>query len=165
MGAALGIASLGLGIKGIVDAGNESDAINARGQYQQKIFNENADQMDKQAGEAVRLGDEEAARYSTGVRSIVGKQQSSYAAQGVDVGTGVARDVSQETTAKGIQDMLTIKDNAWRTSFGFKQEAQNLRKQGNLARMGATSAASSTLATGGLNFVNSLGSGYKYFKG
>ncbi len=165
IGIGLGVLQAGMGVKGLIDAGNEAGAITARGEYQQRIFNENADQMDRQAGEAQRLGEEQATRYSTQVRTLTGKQQSSYAGQGVDVGTGVSRDVAQETAAKGVQDLLTIRDNAWRTAFGYKQEANNLRNQGRLAKMGAVSAASSTLATGGLNFVNSLGKSYSYFDG
>lgn len=164
MAAALGIAQVGLGLFGLSNANNEADALKARGEYQQKIFNDNADQLDRQAGEVERVGEEDAAAYVGAGRAVVGKQQASYAGQGVDVGTGVARDVSAETTAKSIQDMLTIRSNAWRTSFGLRQEGNNLRKQGAFARMGGNAAAGSTLATGGLNFVNNLGGAYKYFK-
>lgn len=154
------ILNVGVGLAQLLGSGNEAEAERQQGLYQQKIFNENADQLEKQADEVTRIGAEDATRYGEGVRSLVGKQASSYAAQGVDVATGSAADVQRETSARGMQDIITIKDNAWREAFGFKQQARNERQQGVLAAKGGNARASSTLATGGLNFAGSLAKGF-----
>jgi hypothetical protein len=153
--AAIGGLQLGLGILQMDQASKQAKAERELGKYQQQIFNINADNAEKEAQTVISQGEQQATRYMDSARSVGGKQDSAYAAQGVDVSTGVARDVKSDTVQTAMRDVLQIKDNAWRASWGLKQEAADLRRQGRFAAMGGKAKADATLATGGLNFVNS----------
>lgn len=163
--AILGAGQIGLGVLGMDQASKQAKAERERGKFQQQIFNLNADAVEAQAGEVMQQGDQQAARYADSARSVTGKQSAAYAGQGVDVASGVTKNVQAETVQTAVRDMLTIKDNAWRQSWGMKQEASNLRRQGRLAAMGGNASANSTLVTGGLNFANSIISAGKTYAG
>lgn len=94
----------------------------------------NAQVAELQAADAITRGQEEAQRFGARVRGTIGSQRAGYAASNIDVNFGTAADVQADSARLGELDMLTIQGNAAREAWGFKMQAEDLRRRGTLAR-------------------------------
>lgn len=144
------IAGIGMAIASLVGGVAESEAQADQGRYQEHMFNVNAKLAEDQAADAVKRGDQEANQVAQKVKQVRGSQRVAYAAQGIDVNSGVAAEVQADTEALGAIDMVKIREGAWREAWGYKVEAINSRSKGQFARQAGDAAARTTLLTGGL---------------
>lgn len=122
-------------------------------------FNEKMSEM--QSDQALAQGESDAARYQGEVKKVVGKQRSSYAAQGVDVDSGTAAAVQDETSNLAQVDVMTIKSNAWREAWGHRVEGLNASLQGAFQMSAVRNQGTASLLSGGLG---ALGYGAKFAK-
>jgi hypothetical protein len=111
------------------------------GEQQREVADSQADLADYnaavatlQAEDAIARGAEDENRFRSGVRGIIGAQRAATAAGNVDVGFGSALDVQADAAFLGELDALTIRTNAAREAWGFKVEAEDLRRRGQIAR-------------------------------
>jgi len=141
----------------IVGAVTESNAQREQAKYQKHQYEVNAKLAEDQGAEAIKLGDQEASQLGKKTEQLRGSQRAAYAAQGIDVNSGVAAEVQADTVALGAADVLKIKDNAWKTAWGYKQEAASSRSKGEFARVAGENAANNTLLTGGLKALGKAG--------
>jgi len=126
----------------------------------------NARFAEVRATEIIEQGDEDAREYQKKVKQTVGSQRAALAAQGIEVETGTALELQLETAEQGALDVETIKNNAWRQSFGYEQEAVSQRFQAAMTRTAgrfqktqSQAAARQTLVAGGLQAAGSFTSG------
>jgi hypothetical protein len=129
----------------------QGQAIEAQGDYAKKVSDGNAKLIELRAEDEIIRGEADAVAYKKKVRKLRGSQRAAYGASGVDVNTGSAMLVQQETEEQGALDALTIKNNAWKRAWGLKQEASNERFSGELGVIAARSQANNTYATAGLD--------------
>ena len=94
----------------------------------------NASVADLQASDAIARGTEAENRFRAGVRGIIGSQRATIASGNVDVGFGSALDVQGDAAKLGELDALTIRTNAAREAWGYKVQAEDLRRQGAISR-------------------------------
>jgi hypothetical protein len=134
----------------------QSGAEKAQGRYQQEMFNINAQFAELQGRDAIRRGDIEASHIKTGVKKTIGAQRAALAAQGVEIDTGSALEIQEDTRALGEMDAITVRNNAWREAWGYKVEAMNSRGQGKVAMQAAKFNSQQTLAAGGLKAVGQI---------
>ncbi len=113
----------------------QASAYEAQASFSESQADINARFAELEAEAALVQGDKDAAEYSKKVRSIVGSQRAALAAQGIDVDSGTALEIQLETAAQGAMDAQTIKNNAWRQSFGLTQESVASRVQGQFDRI------------------------------
>lgn len=158
IGAALGVGGTLMG------AYANARALEAQGYAQRQAFEMNAKFAEFNAKQALERGDEAAKAYKDHVNKTIGTQRASYAAQGVDVNSGSAMEVQKQTAELGAQDVLTIKNNAWREAWGMRVEAGNSRIQAQYAESTANATARATLLTGGLQAGAQGASGYSKYK-
>jgi hypothetical protein len=133
-----------------------ADAAMRQGDYQKQIYDENARISQIQSDDALRRSEEMAGRVRANARKVQGSQRAAYAAQGIDVNSGSAIDVQDETMTMGEQDAMTVSNNAWREAWGYRVEAHNATMKGELAKAAAKNEANNTLLTGGLKALGSL---------
>lgn len=145
-------------------AQGEYAAANATWQRTQAEINARFAEME--AEDVLRRGDKEANEHQKKVRQVVGSQRAALAAQGIQVDSDTALELQRETSEIGSLDAQTIKNNAWRQAFGFKQEAISSRFAGEIAALTgqqqqsfANFQARNTLITGG---ISAIGTGLKY---
>jgi hypothetical protein len=142
----------------------QSQALESQGKYQKQQYEVNAKLAEMQAEDSIKRGDKAAGRYKDAVKQVIGKQRAGYAGQGVDVNTGSASEVQAETVKIGTEDVMTIKNNAWREAWGFRSSAVNARHQGAVAAIAGKNAADATLLGGGLSsLAYGLKGGYDFF--
>lgn len=100
----------------------------------------NAGVADDQATDAIARGAQDESRFRTQVKGVLGSQRAGFAGQGVKVDTGSAGAVTADVAHLGELDALTIRSNAAREAWGFRQQATDLRMQADIARKGGTAA-------------------------
>jgi hypothetical protein len=142
-----------MAMSSIGNAVAQSSAAKTQGEFARQQADENARLAELQAKETEEAGEKEASQQRAKVRALVGKQKASFAAQGIDIGSGTAADVFGETEEFGEQDAATIRKNAYRQAFGFRQQGQNMRNQGQFDYMAGRAEAKNTLLTGGISAV------------
>ena len=130
------------------------------GDDQKKVSDFNAGVAQQQAVDATRRGEEEVSAFRRQVRGLIGTQRAGFSGQNVDVDVGSAVDVRQDAERLGASDMERIRRNAEREAQGFKTEAENYRRSGQIARsQGRWGAASTLLGGTGSLLLNRYGWG------
>lgn len=124
------------------------------GKAQQGIANKNAALTEAQAVQAQAQGDQQIMQVRRRTRQLIGKQRASYAASGIDLGTGAPVDVAADTEAAGQIDESTIRTNTALAAWGFKTQAANERFTGKVMRQQANQQATEALIGG---FTNAYG--------
>lgn len=105
-----------------------------QGKYLDKVAKVNAGISDRAAADAIERGDLQADQQRDLTQQVIGSQRTAYAANGIDVNTGSAGIVQNDTAALGELDALTIINNAAREAYGYKVQAMDQRQQGKLAK-------------------------------
>lgn len=145
----------------LLNAYGQSEAIKAKSDFDAKQFELNSRIADMQSDEAIKQGDKAAAAQKTQAKRVVGAQRAALAAQGINIDSGSALDIQQETAEMGAVDAMTIKNNAWRESWGYKMNAANMRGQADITRISGQNQANNTLLTGGLQAASYGAKGFK----
>ena len=152
-----------MAIGGLVSAGsniingvNQSQAIEQQAAFQAKQMEANARLADIKGGDAVAQGELDSKELGKFGEKVKGAQRASYAGQGVNVNTGVAKAAQENTGFMTELDQAKIKNNAWREAWGYKVEAANGVAQAGFTRQAGANAARNTLVAAGLNAGSSL---------
>lgn len=138
---------------------SEASAITSQSEFEARQFEINSRLAKVQAKSAKERGKRESEEELRKTKLLIGRQRANLAAQGIDIGFGSALDVQLETAELGAQDALTIRNNAFRESLGFKIEALDFKSRAALTIASGRSRSRQTLVTGGLNAAKSLISG------
>jgi len=101
---------------------------------QAELADYNAQVAEIQAKDAIERGAEQESNFRMGVRGMVGKQRAQIAAGNIDVHYGSAVDLQADTAFMGELDALTIRNNAAREAWGFKEQGADLRRRAEIAR-------------------------------
>jgi hypothetical protein len=131
-------------------AGGMMGAQNARqqGAFQAAMAEQNAGYKEAAAQDAEKRGAADADRYRRQVGQLIGSQRAGFAANGIDVNSGTAADIQDDTAAFGEFDALTIANNAAREAWGYRVGAQNDLMNGRMAQGNAKSAATGSILGG-----------------
>lgn len=161
MGDVTQLFSMGLGLQGAAGDFTKAGAINRQGEFTQSMYDANARIAEMQGQDAIRRGDKEASNLKKASKRMIGTQRAALAAQGIEIDSGSAADIQTDTAELAAQDVLTIKNNAWREAWGYRVQANDLRGKGKYAKAAAENEAASTMLTGGLKFFKGAAdSGY-----
>ena len=140
-----------LGAQAITQASSaygRSQAIERQGDFQENQANINARYAEFESEEAMLQGDAVAKKLQRRYAKMRGSQRARLAAQGIAIDTGSAGQIQKETMELAAEDLEDLKLNAWRKSFGFKQEAARTRAAGRYARQDARARSRDTLIAG-----------------
>ena len=121
------------------------------GKYQAAVANQNADIAHAQANDAINNGNQAADQRRTQMRQQLGTQAATMAANGADLSSGTALDISGDTSQFGTLDALTTVNNAQREAYGYQVQESNYRSQASAASQQGNMGAFTTLLTTPLN--------------
>lgn len=138
----------------MANAVNQADGQRSAGAYQQRMGELNAQRAEAQSVDAIKRGESEAVRYGKKISGMAGSQRAAMAAQGIQIDSGSAGDIIDQTYSMGAEDVQTIRNNAFREAMGYKSQASEYLTQGNLANATAQQQSSATLLGGGLQALN-----------
>lgn len=139
-----------LGASAIAGSISEASSMRMQAKYEEQQAESQARLNEIKAKEAERIGEKEANQVRNKARQVQGAQRASMAAQGLDVSSGSAFDLQDETARFGEEDMLTVKNNAYRQAWGYRVEADQMRAQAQFNKKMAKYNSISTLLTGGM---------------
>lgn len=121
-----------------------------QGKYQEDVAKNNAIVNQRMAQNALDRGRREEDAHRMKVAQFKSRQRAEFAAGGVDMQSGSALDILEDTAMMGELDALTIRSNAENEAYAYRAGAGNQIAQGRLSRMaGDYGAASTLLSTGG----------------
>lgn len=132
----------------------QSQAMKAKADFEAQQMNTNARLAEMNAKEAIAKGDSDAEKKRAEVRGVLGSQRASYASQGIDIGSGSAMTVQEDTAIQGAVDVETIKNNAYREAWGLKYQAGEARTEAQFRQISGRNEAAQTLLTGGLQALS-----------
>jgi hypothetical protein len=138
----MGFLNLFSGGVGLAGSAMQSDALRRQGDYARQQGDANARLSDLQALESYRKGSKEAANIKQKAGQVLSSQRAALAAQGLDLGSGTAADVQQDTQELSTLDAEVARNNAWREAWGFKAKALDQRTQGEQTQMAKRNEAS-----------------------
>lgn len=146
--------------------------IEQQGDYEAMLFGRNAASAERQAADALARGREVEMDVNRDERLLRGGQRAAFAAQGLSLDSGSARDVQTNDATLAEADRRRIRTNAAREALGFTEQAEDYRLQGDWARQSAKSQARAlrnqsvvTLLTGAADMARVYQSGPKRIKG
>lgn len=151
MGAATGIALASLAV---VSAYQQAEAQTMQGEYQKSMFEMNVKLAGINAEDAITRGNEQASRLRSKGKSIAASQKAAFAAQGISTEGGSAEDVMAQTQMFNELDVMTVRNNAWREAWGYKNQAVEYGTKARFASMGARTESQASLLTGGLRALD-----------
>lgn len=129
-------------VSGVIGQRKQANAAQAQGDYQGRVYDQNAAISDQQATDAIARGRESESAFRTNTDATLGSQRAGYAGQGVDVNSGTAKQLQTETTGIGESDAMRIRNNALREAHGFTVQGQQDREAANFARQSGGNLAS-----------------------
>ncbi|MCD7740191.1 MAG: hypothetical protein LUH11_02460 [Candidatus Gastranaerophilales bacterium] len=166
IGAAATLASTAVGVYSSVQQGN---AQKAQYEYQAQIAKQNAQIAQNNADQKRQEGIEESRLQRMKTLQAVGSQQAAMAANGIDVSSGTALDIVEDTAAMGELDALTTRYNYETQALAYEQEANNYNNQSNLDTFAAQNAYKSgitnAVATGFNGLADTTNVASKWYSG
>jgi hypothetical protein len=150
MGAAAAFAGAGLGMS-VIQSMQQAEAMKQKAEFDSKQYEINAKLADVQGEEATRRGEEAAKAKGIQTKQMLGSQRAGLAAQGLNIDSGSAGQLQEQTAEAGNLDTVTIRNNAWRESWGFKMQAANQRGQSVMNNIATENQVRNTYLTGGIN--------------
>lgn len=128
----------------------EGQAAKQAADYQSQVSKNNAQQATWAADDARSRGEQEVMRLQQQSALIKGNQRATAAARGVEVDTGSAANILQDTAGATAMDTLTIRTNAERQAVGYQNQSNEFLGDSQLQKAaGANARAGSYLAAGG----------------
>lgn len=120
----------------------------AQGAFQSASLEQNAAYKELAAQDAIVRGTKEADQQRIATRNMIGTQRAALAGNGIDVNTGTAAEIQDNTAQFGEMDAVTIANNAAREAWGYRVGAENDRNNARFARSNAKSSAFGSLLGG-----------------
>lgn len=139
---------------GVVSSVQSANAQKAQYNYQAQVAKKNAEIAQNNADQKRQEGIEEARQQRMKTLRTIGSQQAAMAANGIDISSGTALDVVEDTAAIGELDALTTRYNYETQAVGFEQQASNFNNQANLDTFAGQNAYKSGM-------TSAIGSGFK----
>lgn len=131
--------------------------VKGQADLQRSALDFNRRQTLAQAEDVKKRGELAEARHRLATARLIGTQQAAAAAAGVNVASGSAGAIQEETAAMGSLDALMIRQNARRAAYGLEQQAIEYGSQKKLVGIAAKNATRSTFLTGGLSALRNVG--------
>lgn len=136
----LGLSAAGA-VLGGVSAYQQSATAKATAKY-------NAQQADVAAQDAIKRGDDEAARAQRNANQMVGAQRAAFSARGIDISDGTAASLIDQTDFFGQADAVTARNNAKKEAYAYRARAAGFNAQAD-AESPLLSTAGSLLGSAG----------------
>lgn len=140
--------SLGKGLLSLFGGISDSNAIKQQTEFSKDQLLLNQQVAEIQSKQAEEVGQFEASVSENRTASIVGEQKVSQASSGIDVNTGTAKQVQEQTAEVGAKDVQEIHNNAAMSAWGFKVKSLNLGSEATQAGLAGNTRANASLFSG-----------------
>jgi hypothetical protein len=118
--------------------------------YQASVADANANINEQQAEVALMNGQQTEAAQRLKTAAMLGDQKAAFAANGVDVNSGSPIEVMASTKGLGERDAFTIRDNAARMAWAYRERAKGFQGEASMDRATAGAMNPGMAAIGSL---------------
>lgn len=133
--------AVGQGVMGKANADNQAA-------YLTQIGHRNAAYREQAAQDAERIGSVDADRYRRSVGQMIGTQRTAFASGNIDVNSGTAAEIQDDTAMFGELDALTIANNAAKEAWGYRVAADNELLNARVGKSNAQAAGTGSILGG-----------------
>lgn len=116
---------------------NQSKAAKQQAEYNAVVADNNAKMSEYQAADALARGEQEAMAVRRKAAAVKADQRTVMAARGLDIGTGTALDLLDQTDYFGATDVATTRGNAGKEAFALRSQGVNFQTQAAASRAAA----------------------------
>jgi hypothetical protein len=146
-------------------ADQQAKSMRAQADYMKSMGEVNSMFANMQASDAIARGEAQARQIGQRKKQVIGAQRASLAGQGIEVDSGTALELQQDTATLSKLDEAQIRNNAWREAWGYKVDSANATAQGKMAQVGIRQQAQSSLMTGGIQAATQMYGGISQYRG
>ena len=111
----------------VVTGLQQADLMRESNAIAQRIAAMNAEYAEHDAWEVAKFGETQAARYQTEIDGTIATQRANMAAADVDITSGTAKEIQEETRLTGFLNTLDIKAEGQSKAMGLRREAASIR--------------------------------------
>ncbi len=166
MATGMAAAQGGIAVYGMLEADSQAAAMRRQAEYEASQMRYNADLIDMRREEVGVQAESDILASQDGISRMISTQKVSMAGQGIELDSGTAAQIIQDTEQIGLEDVQAIKNNAWKEAWGMEVEAMDLRNQAEFGMAAGKQRAKQTVATGTLQGVQgAIGAYGTYRKG
>lgn len=133
---------------------SQSESIKAEGAYKKQVADANSTISKFKAKDALDRGNTASLEQMHKTDLMASEQRAAQSANGTDINSGSAQAVRSSSRVVNELDAQTIKNNAWRESWGYEVQASNQKNEGEFAQIAANNESNNTLITGGLRAIS-----------
>jgi len=152
--------AVGVAAFSLISSAQQAEGIRENAKLSKEVAELNAKYAEIDAYEAEQQGLTEEARYQSVIDSTVSAQRLAFAVQDVDVNTGIAKELQNESRLVGMLNKMDIKNQAHARALGIKGQARQYRLQGSMDQNQARGQASAVQNAGVMSAVSTSLSGY-----
>lgn len=145
------VAATGVSVAGGLQA---ADAAKASARYQGKLGDVNAINADRAARDALERGELDAVKHGREMAQLRARQQTAFAASGIELGFGSPQDVAADTDLLGNEDNARIFENAGREADSYRISASNYRAGAAGDRAEAKNIGTAAIINAGSTLLN-----------
>jgi hypothetical protein len=142
---------------GAMGAYQQSASAKASMEYQSQVARNNAISAEYQAQDALKRGEVAEAEQRRRTSMMKGSQTARLAGNGIDISEGSALQILSDTDWMGEQDALTVRDNASREAWAYRQQGSNAQSNSNMLR--ASADAQNPLLSGATSIMTNPATG------
>lgn len=113
----------------IIGMGAQAGSSGLQGEHDAATLNANASLLDQKAADTEIRGYQDESTQRNKVAVFAGNQKAQMGASGVVSTSGSFAQVQEQTAQMGEVDAQTVRNNALKEAWGFRQEASDLRAQ------------------------------------
>jgi len=128
----------GTALMGAVGSYQESKSNKQMANYRAQVASNNARLAGMQADDAIARGQQAESQQRQKDARLAGQQRVGYAKSGVQVDSGSAASTVAETVALSELDAQTIRQNAARQAWGYRNQVNNYQNDAQLSRRRAS---------------------------
>lgn len=132
----------------VIGAGIDTAGKIAQGKQDAGTAETNRRLSEAQGSDALLRGTKDEARYRRQIAMVAGQQKADFGARNVAV-SGTALDLLSDTAQVGEEDALTIRNNAAREAWGYRNQANEASRWGANQLNNSRGAGIGTLLTAG----------------
>lgn len=147
--------TIGLAIVGVVGALQQGQAAKSAAKSDAKIANHNAVLANRKAEDARTRGAQEGRAKQIQTMQLLGLQRAAAAGAGVQVDSGSALKLTEDTAMFGKLDELTIRNNAERQALGFEGQASIFGAEAEAAKAAGSAAETASFINAGSSLLGS----------
>jgi len=153
-----------LAFNDILNAESQATNINFQSRLNREMSAMNTEFALHDAWEAERYGFTESARYQATIDETVSEQRTAMAAQGVDITSGTALQLQQQSKLVGFLNTLSIQQEARNKAKGLKMQALGMKLNSIFNTLESSMLANNTRTAGYLSAINNGITGYAEYK-